>query len=54
VRSCVRLLGLLLNAYPCLFIQFIIYVIDLELVHGAFIENERLTKDNVVELEVGQ
>jgi nuclear inhibitor of protein phosphatase 1 len=34
--------------------HFCIYVIDLESVHGTFIENERLTKDNVVELEVGQ
>jgi hypothetical protein len=34
--------------------SFSIYVIDLESVHGTFIENERLTNDNVVELEVGQ
>jgi nuclear inhibitor of protein phosphatase 1 len=34
--------------------HFSIYVIDLESVHGTFIKNERLTKDNVVELEVGQ
>ncbi|VAH12310.1 unnamed protein product [Triticum turgidum subsp. durum] len=31
-----------------------IYVIDLGSVHGTFVANERLTKDNPVELEVGQ
>jgi nuclear inhibitor of protein phosphatase 1 len=34
--------------------QFSIYVIDLGSVHGTFVANERLTKDNPVELEVGQ
>lgn len=33
---------------------FSIYVIDLGSVHGTFVANERLTKDNPVELEVGQ
>ncbi|XP_024390103.1 protein phosphatase 1 regulatory inhibitor subunit PPP1R8 homolog isoform X3 [Physcomitrium patens] len=31
-----------------------VYVIDLGSVHGTFVANERLTKDNPVELEVGQ
>ncbi|KAJ1260655.1 hypothetical protein BS78_10G249700 [Paspalum vaginatum] len=31
-----------------------IYIIDLGSVHGTFVANERLTKDNPVELEVGQ
>lgn len=31
-----------------------IYVIDLGSVHGTFVANERLVKDNPVELEVGQ
>ncbi|ERN19190.1 nuclear inhibitor of protein phosphatase 1 isoform X2 [Amborella trichopoda] len=31
-----------------------IYVIDLGSVHGTFVANERLTKDNPVELEAGQ
>ncbi|KAH9313117.1 hypothetical protein KI387_028152, partial [Taxus chinensis] len=31
-----------------------IYVIDLGSVHGTFVANERLTKDNPVELEIGQ
>ncbi|KAG1364301.1 putative protein phosphatase 1 regulatory inhibitor subunit PPP1R8 [Cocos nucifera] len=31
-----------------------IYVIDLGSVHGTFVANERLTKDNPVKLEVGQ
>ena len=31
-----------------------IFVIDLGSVHGTFVANERLTKDNPVELEVGQ
>nr|CAD1839371.1 unnamed protein product [Ananas comosus var. bracteatus] len=31
-----------------------IYVIDLGSVHGTFVASERLTKDNPVELEVGQ
>ncbi|KAJ7531071.1 hypothetical protein O6H91_14G031400 [Diphasiastrum complanatum] len=31
-----------------------IYVIDLGSVHGTFVANERLSKDNPVELEVGQ
>ncbi|KAM4101602.1 hypothetical protein ACB094_05G155900 [Castanea mollissima] len=31
-----------------------IYVIDLGSAHGAFVANERLTKDSPVELEVGQ
>ncbi|RWW49251.1 hypothetical protein BHE74_00044615 [Ensete ventricosum] len=31
-----------------------IYVIDLGSVHGTFVANERLTKENPVELEVGQ
>ncbi|KAJ4975747.1 hypothetical protein NE237_000853 [Protea cynaroides] len=31
-----------------------IYVIDLGSAHGTFVANERLTKDNPVELEVGQ
>lgn len=31
-----------------------IYVIDLGSVHGTFVANERVTKDNPVELEVGQ
>eukprot|EP00249_Psilotum_nudum_P030749 c43724_g1_i1 orf=1161-1994(-) len=31
-----------------------IYVIDLGTVHGTFVANERLTKNNPVELEVGQ
>ncbi|KAK9084577.1 hypothetical protein Sjap_024988 [Stephania japonica] len=31
-----------------------IYVIDLGSVHGTFVANERLTKDNPMELEVGQ
>ena len=30
------------------------YVIDLGSVHGTFVANERLSKDNPVELEVGQ
>ncbi|KAK9091819.1 hypothetical protein Syun_026730 [Stephania yunnanensis] len=31
-----------------------VYVIDLGSVHGTFVANERLTKDNPMELEVGQ
>lgn len=31
-----------------------VYVIDLGSVHGTFVANERLSKDNPVELEVGQ
>ncbi|KAG8087078.1 hypothetical protein GUJ93_ZPchr0010g7288 [Zizania palustris] len=31
-----------------------IYVIDLGSVHGTFVANERLSKDNPVELEIGQ
>lgn len=31
-----------------------VFVIDLGSVHGTFVANERLTKDNPVELEVGQ
>jgi hypothetical protein len=31
-----------------------VYVIDLGSVHGTFVSNERLSKDNPVELEVGQ
>ncbi|CAM8890301.1 unnamed protein product [Rhodiola kirilowii] len=31
-----------------------VYVIDLGSAHGTFVANERLTKDNPVELEVGQ
>ncbi|KAL3681431.1 hypothetical protein R1sor_024387 [Riccia sorocarpa] len=31
-----------------------VYVMDLGSVHGTFVANERLTKDNPVELEVGQ
>ncbi|GLJ08633.1 hypothetical protein SUGI_0092690 [Cryptomeria japonica] len=31
-----------------------IYVIDLGSVHGTFVANERVTKDNPVELEIGQ
>eukprot|EP00249_Psilotum_nudum_P022065 c28360_g2_i1 orf=245-1612(+) len=31
-----------------------IFIIDLGSVHGTFVANERLTKDNPVELEVGQ
>ncbi|KAH7684184.1 nuclear inhibitor of protein phosphatase 1 protein [Dioscorea alata] len=31
-----------------------VYVIDLGSVHGTFVANERLTKDNPLELEVGQ
>jgi len=31
-----------------------VYVIDLGSVHGTFVANERLTKDNPVEMEVGQ
>ena len=30
-----------------------IYVIDLGSVHGTFVANEHLTKDNPVELEIG-
>jgi len=37
-----------------LLFYFSIYVIDLGSVHGTFVANERLTKDNPVELEVGQ
>jgi nuclear inhibitor of protein phosphatase 1 len=37
-----------------LYFSYSVYVIDLGSVHGTFVANERLTKDNPVELEVGQ
>lgn len=47
-------LGVSLTAAPCFLLCFSIYVIDLGSVHGTFVANERLTKDNPVELEIGQ
>ena len=40
--------------YRTLYLACSIFVIDLGSVHGTFVANERLTKDNPVELEPGQ